>query len=590
MKRITFVILAAAMIVLLSCTKESKEEPYNPDGSPITQAQALEIVKEDIDEYDVVYVSKSIVKKGTKFTSYSHHDGIVPCDAWMVVINTEPRANSGAYWLYIYIDPYTGKADKDSWEWGMPEGIDCDVVKYNLVKQAKSKTSSLTCAHVVVKSLSSVNVSNNWAVIISGGANLDSNYERYWNNCSAIYKSLRQVYNYRKDRIFVLMSDGTSQNLDRIMNDGTYMSSPLDLDDDGANDVNYSATKSNISTVFNYLRDHVSQSEQVLVFVTDHGSRYNNESYITLWNGSEISAVEFANEISKVNKTSRKHVVLGQCYSGGFVGPLSSCHNISIATASSAEQKSWANSDLLYDEFLYHWISAAAGKTPDGAIVNADLNGYDGVSAEEMFRYAQANDIMRLETPQYSSSPSPMGEKYGLSGEEFGYPVFSNPPLHMTSGEVYSASLSNLPASCTIDWTTMRSGNMSIDPVSPSSVRVRKICESPMVEDYVKAEVSTSFKTYSFRQDVYLWEPGIHHTNGLIGGSLSSGTFSLPFGCPDVSSYEWMIDGVEYEAINSSAHFIDFVLTGEAPEEYAVSVSFENPLGSGTTIVRRFYQ
>ncbi len=589
MKRITFVILAAAMIVLLSCTKESKEEPYNPDGSPITQAQALEIVKEDIDEYDVVYVSKSIVKKGTKFTSYSHHDGIVPCDAWMVVINTEPRANSGAYWLYIYIDPYTGKADKDSWEWGMPEGIDCDVVKYNLVKQAKSKTSSLTCAHVVVKSMSSVNVSNNWAVIISGGANLDSNYERYWNNCSAIYKSLRQVYNYRKDRIFVLMSDGTSQNLDRIMNDGTYMSSPLDLDDDGANDVNYSATKSNISTVFNYLRDHVSQSEQVLVFVTDHGSRYNNESYITLWNGSEISAVEFANEISKVNKTSRKHVVLGQCYSGGFVGPLSSCHNISIATASSAEQKSWANSDLLYDEFLYHWISAAAGKTPDGAIVNADLNGYDGVSAEEIFRYSQDKDE-KDEIPQYASSPSPMGEKYGLSGEEFGYPVFTAESRHLTSNaEGYLFELSNLPRTYTTAWSSNKK-SVYFRQNTQSSVRAFKNTEDAMAEDQVKVDLTTSFKTYSFKSDIYLWESGINFTETLIGGSLSGGTFSLPFNCSDVTSYEWMIDGVEYEAINSSAHFIDFVLTGEAPEEYAVSVSFENPLGSGTTIVRRFYQ
>ena len=183
-----------------------------------------------------------------------------------------------------------------------------------------------------------------------------------------------------------------------------------------------------------------------------------------------------------------------------------------------------------------------------------------------------------------------MGEKYGLSGEEFGYPVFSNPPLHMTSGEDYTARLSNLPASCTIDWTTMRDGNISFDRVSPSSVRVRKVSGSPMADDYVKAEVSTSFKTYSFRQDVYLWESGIHHTDGLIEGSLTSGTFSLPFGCPDVSSYEWMIDGAEYEVIDASTHIMNFVASGEIPEEYAVSVSFVNPLGSNTTIVRRFYQ
>ena len=58
MKRVLTLILTIAMTVA-SCTKEDKNGPYNRDGSPITQAQALEIVKEDIDQYDLVYASKS---------------------------------------------------------------------------------------------------------------------------------------------------------------------------------------------------------------------------------------------------------------------------------------------------------------------------------------------------------------------------------------------------------------------------------------------------------------------------------------------------------------------------------------------------
>lgn len=265
------------------------------------------------------------------------------------------------------------------------------------------------------------------------------------------------------------------------MIDGTYMSSPQDLDGDGTDDINYSATKSNISQVFDYLGNNVSSDEQILIFVADHGATENGMSYICLWNNTMISADDFAKEIKKIPSTSRKHVVMGQCYSGGFVSPLiSACSNISIATAASADQESHAMLGQRYDEFLFHWISAAAGRTPGGIIVNADLNGYDGVSAEEMFRYAQDNHGLWPDIPQYASYPSPMGEKYGLSGEEFGYPVFSNPPLHMTSGEDYTVSLSNLPASCTIDWTTMRDGNISFDRVSPSSVRVRKVSGSPM--------------------------------------------------------------------------------------------------------------
>lgn len=592
MKRILPFVFAAIMMAI-SCTKENNDEPYNPDGSPITQAQALEIVKEEIDEYDMVYVTSAIARKNMVLDIPMDGSRVVkvPCDSWIVAIDSDPLANGGQKWLYIYVDAYTGNADKESWEWGMPwqEGIEFICVKNTFAGITKSemKISCNSYSYSLMESGDSM--SNNWAVIISGGANPILNHERYWNNCSAMYKCLRNVYNYRRDRIFVLMSDGVSSDPDRHLNNGWYESSPQDLDGDGNDDINYSATKANISTVFNYLRDHVAVDEQVLVFVTDHGSRHDDESYITLWGGSEISASEFANEVKKINDSSRKHVVLGQCYSGGFIGPLSSCWNVSVATACAYNQASSARSGSMYDEFLYHWISAAAGRTPGGTVVNADLNGYDGVSAEEIFRYSQDKDE-KDETPRYASSPGPMGEKYGLSGEEFGYPVFSNPPLHMTSGEDYTASLSNLPASCTIDWTTMRDGNISFDRVSPSSVRVRKVSGSPMADDYVKAEVSTSFKTYSFRQDVYLWESGIHHTDGLIEGSLTSGTFSLPFGCPDVSSYEWMIDGAEYEVIDASTHIMNFVASGEIPEEYAVSVSFVNPLGSNTTIVRRFYQ
>lgn len=583
MKKISALILIVAM-AMISCTKESKDEPYNSDGSPITQAQALEIVKEDVDYYDVVYVSKSIVKKGTKFCTYPHKYGQTPCDSWVVIINTEPSANSGPFFLYIYVDPYSGNADKDSWEWGFPDTFEFEVVKSIYMRKEDEPTIAIS-ALSSVRASSFDDQSNNWAVIISGGVRSDVNWERYWNDCSAIYKCLRQTYNYSRERIIVVMSDGKSSGLDRRMNNETYMSSPLDLDGDGTDDINYSATRSNLSNVFNYLRGQVKSDEQVLIFVTDHGARRNNESYICLWNGEEISASEFTQEVKKINSGSRKHVVLGQCYSGGFIFPLSSCSNITVATASMKDELSWSSGDNLYDEFLYHWISAAAGRTPEGTVVDADRNYYAGVSAEENFRYAQNNE-RRKETPQYESSPDPMGEKYGLSGEEFGYPVFTSGPEHLTSDpNGYLFELSVLPSTYTTNWSS--NNKVILQPVTGYSAKAFKNTEDAMAEDQVRVELTTPFKTYSFNSHVYLWESGISFTDHLIEGSLSSDTFFLPFGCPDVSSYQWMIDGVEYVE-NASAHFIDFYVTGEIPEEYAVSVSFENPLGGGTTIVRRF--
>ena len=596
MKRILPFVLAVAMMAI-SCTKEkgNNEEPYNPDGSPITQAQALEIVKEDIEEYELVYVTKSIVKKGTSFKPSLSVSRMVEVrhDSWIVMIDSDPGAGGGQKWLYIYVDAYTGNADDDSWEWGLPkkEEIDFECVKNDLGKYVLSDKQGFRAVSLM-QTKTATSVSNNWAVIISGGANTEFNYERYWNDCSAVYKCLRNVYNYRRDRIFVIMSDGKSESLDQHhLISGGYTSSPQDLDGDGTDDINYSATKSNISQVFDYLASHVSSDEQVLIFVTDHGARENGKSYIWLWNDITMSADDFAKEVKKIPSASRKHVVMGQCYSGGFVSPLmSACSNISIATAASADQESHAMLSLEYDAFLYHWISAAAGRTPNGTKVNADLNGYDGVSAEEMFRYAQNNNGLWTDTPQYSSSPSPMGEKYGLSGEEFGYPIFIAKSRHLTSNaEGYIFELSNLPRTYTTEWSSNKN-SVYFRQNTQSSVRVFKDTEEAMAEDQVKVDLTTSFKTYSFKSDIYLWESGINFTETLIGGSLSGGSFFLPFNCSDVRSYEWMIDGVEHEVVNNGAHFIDFMLTGEVPEEYAVSVSFENPLGGGTTIVRRFYQ
>jgi len=90
------------------------------------------------------------------------------------------------------------------------------------------------------------NTQNSYAVIISGGYDEYYNWERYWNDCSAIYSTLISVYGYSKNNIYVLMSNGTDPSIDRHLNDGSYDSSPLDLDGDGLPDIQYAATKNDI--------------------------------------------------------------------------------------------------------------------------------------------------------------------------------------------------------------------------------------------------------------------------------------------------------------------------------------------------------
>ena len=591
MKNISALILIVAM-AMISCNKESKDEPYNSDGSPITQAQALEIVKEVIDEYDLVYCSKTIIKKNTKFATFNERYGVVPCDSWIIMIDSNPLQNGGPKWLYIYVNAYSGSSDADSWEWALPRNnIEYECIKNKWVEKNTRTSGILESSINKIQAGSFPMESNNWAVIISGGSNPESNHIRYWNDCSIIYKCLRSIYGYRRDHIIVIMSDGKSDVIDRYdSRNETFSSSLQDLDGDGNDDINYSATKSNISKVFSYLGNNVSSDEQVLVYVTDHGDIQNGKSFICLWNNTKMSADDFAKELKKINLSSRKHVVLGQCFSGGFVAPLlSACYNISVATASAGNEYSYAMGSGEYDEFLYHWVSAAAGRTPHGGAVNADLNGYDGVSIEEIFRYAQTNDGIQSETPQYASKPEPMGEKYGLSGEEFGYPVLTG-PLHMTSNPGgYLFELSVVPKAYTVEWSAMN-GDVMLTSRDRFSAIARKSTGEAMAEDHVYANITTSFKTYSLKNDVYLWESGINFTDTLISGSLSGGSFYIPFNSPYVSSPEWRIDGLDYEVVNMGTDFIDFYVSGEIPEEYAVSYSFSNPLGGNTEIVRRFHQ
>jgi len=117
---------------------------------------------------------------------------------------------------------------------------------------------------------------NDYAVIINGGGRKEINWIRYWNHCSFLYSSLVNTYGYSEDHIYVLVSDGTNSADDRkqIINDKiVYDSSPLDLDGDGDNDIQYSATKANITQVFNTLQNILTPDDNLFIYTTDHGGQ-----------------------------------------------------------------------------------------------------------------------------------------------------------------------------------------------------------------------------------------------------------------------------------------------------------------------------
>lgn len=252
-----------------------------------------------------------------------------------------------------------------------------------------------------------------YAVILSGGHNKYSNYERYWNDCSFVYQTLVNKYGVPKNNISVVMSDGTDPAADMHATTGGYKSSPLDLDNDGQPDIQYAATRANVKNVLSSLSQRIGKDDHLFFYVIDHGGTRdeNNQSYICLWNEEKLHDYELADWLRPFNEKSvYVNAVLGQCFSGGFIEELSKV-GCFVAAASKGSESSWSCGDIPYDEFVYHWTSAINEGNAFGQPIYSDVDNNHRVTMEEAFDYAYQHDRRRpMENPQHKSNPISVGE------------------------------------------------------------------------------------------------------------------------------------------------------------------------------------
>lgn len=251
-----------------------------------------------------------------------------------------------------------------------------------------------------------------YAIILSGGVNRMANYERYWNDGSFIYQTLANNYCIPKEHIYPLMSDGSDPAQDVRCIAGGFKSQNLDLDNDGINDIKLAATKNNISNILDSLSNIMQPDDHLFIYVIDHGGTANNSSYICLWNNETLYDYELADMLTPLtNNFVNISVVLGQCYSGGFIESLTKAGCV-VASASASDESSWACGDIPYDEFVYQWTCGVNGANHLGASnsYKADTDSNGRVTMEEAFAYAKANDRQTAEHPQYVSIPTSIGE------------------------------------------------------------------------------------------------------------------------------------------------------------------------------------
>lgn len=262
-----------------------------------------------------------------------------------------------------------------------------------------------------------------YAMIISGGYNKYSNYGRYWNDCSFIYQTLRNKYRIPKNNITLLIADGNDPADDMVKTDWTgYQSSPLDLDFDSLADLHLAATRTNVFNVLSSYAQSLTSEDHLFIYVIDHGS-YDNagNSMICLWNQQYLKDYELAAKLDSINARSI-NVLLGQCYSGGFVEELEANGRV-VATACSGTEPSWACPDIPYDEFVYQWTCAVNEMDKDSVELLSDIDLNGRVTIQEAFEWARDHD-RRNETPQFSSIPLSVGEDLAFNNIPNGYDLY----------------------------------------------------------------------------------------------------------------------------------------------------------------------
>ena len=345
-----------------------------------------------------VFASREIRKAGSRIAGWRPKDTlVVDKDSWLFFIDDSPGANWEHPARYVLMDKDTGVSRiiptrTPPAELRALQPVSPAAVEHirGLDLNARTLKPGLDLRPVKIPK------KDKYALLVSGGWNADYNYARYWNDIASIYKALKQKYNYTDDEIIVLFANGTH-------------SPNADLDGDGRDDIDYAATKANLTTAMTDIANHLTADGKFFFYSTNHGGQESGQNAILYLWGETIQDNEFA-DLSKKIKAKEAIYVMEQCYSGGMMDDILNAQprpctlpGVCVMSAARFDEVSWAaDTEGDYDEYIYHWTAAVFGKTPNGTVVNADSNGDGVVSMAEAHEYAKSHDNQN-EHPQIGS-------------------------------------------------------------------------------------------------------------------------------------------------------------------------------------------
>ncbi len=347
-----------------------------------------------------LFANPILKKSGSKISSWRIPNKVtVKKDSWFFFVDEQPGANWEHRAAFILVNRKTGTVKKIPTMSPPREILRLRPLNVKAISQFKAIKNNIKIIRrrMVIKPYVRILKRKKYAVLLSGGMNSTYNYKRYWNDLKFIYKALKDRYGYTDNEIIVLYANGTH-------------SPNGDMDGNGTNDIDYAATKANLTKVINRIAAFIAKDGKFFFYSTNHGGNNPgaNKSNLILW-GESIRDSEFASLTKKI-KCAQAIYVMEQCFSGGMMDDLLKAQSypctkpkVCVMTAARHDESSWScDTEGEYDEYIYHWTSAIYGRTPSGAHVNADTNGDGMISMAEAHNYAKSRDS-RNEHPQIGS-------------------------------------------------------------------------------------------------------------------------------------------------------------------------------------------
>ena len=346
-----------------------------------------------------MYANPTLKPSGARIGSWKKPNKVVVSKpSWFFFVDEQPGANWEHKASYILVDKATGTVKRIAATSPPREALSLKPLNNKAKSEMKLMKAStrMTLSRMQAKPIR-LKKREKYAILLCGGWNSSSNYGRYWNDLTFIFKTLKQKYGYSDSEIIVLYANGTH-------------SPSADFDGDGIDDIDYATTKANLTTVINNVAANISSKGKFFFYATNHGGDDpgDHQSNLTLW-GESIRDDEFAN-LTKNIKCAETIYVFEQCYSGGMMDDLLKAQpkpctapKVCVMTAARHDEPSWScDTEGAYDEYVYHWTSAVNGKTPGGTAVDADTNNDGKVTMSEAHNYARRMDS-RDEHPMIGS-------------------------------------------------------------------------------------------------------------------------------------------------------------------------------------------